>query len=101
MTISLVGTVVSNADTAGDFTTRNGGVNISGDDDFVQGTGAVGDKMSNTTELIVSDNLAGGAAGVYDFSVGGANEGAHFIGWINTKTPIDATSASWSQGTTA
>lgn len=92
MTISLVGTVVSNADTAGDFTTRNGGVNISGDDDFVQGTGAVGDKMSNTTELIVSDNLAGGAAGVYDFSVGGANEGAHFIGWINTKTPIDATS---------
>ena len=91
MTISLVGTVVSTADTAGDFSTRNGGVNISGDDDFVQGTGAVGDKMSNTAELIVSDNLAGGAAGVYDFSVGGANEGAHFIGWINTKTPIDAT----------
>ena len=92
MAIALVGTVVSSADAAGDFSTRNGGANISGDDDFVEGTGAVGDKMSNTTELLVSDNLAGGVAGLYDFSVGGADEGAHFIGWINTKTPINSVS---------
>jgi len=91
MAITLVGTVVSDCDTAGDFTTRNGGANISGDDDFVEGTGAIGDKMSATTELLVSDNLLGGASGVYDFSSGGADEGDHFIGWINTKTPINAT----------
>ena len=92
MAYTLVGTVVSSCDTAGDFTTINGGANISGDDDFVEGTGAVGDKMSNTTEILASDTLSGGAAGVYDFSVGGADEGAHFIGWVNTKTPINATS---------
>ena len=91
MAITLNGTIVSSCDTAADFTTLNGGANISGDDDNVEGTGAVGDKMSNTTELLVSDNLLGGAAGVYDFSVGGADEGAHFIGWVNTKTPISAT----------
>ena len=91
MAITLNGTIVSSCDTAGDFTNNNSGANISGDDDFVEGTGAVGDKMSGTNELLVSDNLSGGAAGVYDFSSGGADEGAHFIGWINTKTSIQAT----------
>lgn len=91
MAYTLVGTVVSTCDAAVDFTNNNSGANISGDDDFVQGTGAVGDKMSGSNELLVSDNLSGGAAGVYDFSSGGADEGAHFIGWLNTKTSINAT----------
>ena len=91
MAITLNGTIVTDADTAADFTTINSGANISGDDDFVEGTGATGDKMSNTTEVLASDALLGGVAGVYDFSSGGADEGAHFIGWVNTKTPIDAT----------
>jgi len=91
MAYTLVGTVVDVGDVAANFTTRNSGANISGDDDFVQGTGAVGDKMSNTTELLVSNTLSGGASGVYNFSSGGAHDGYHFIGWINTKTPIDAT----------
>jgi hypothetical protein len=84
---------VSTCDTAADFTTLNTAANINAtDDDFVEGTGAVGDKMSNTTELLVSDNLSGGSAGVYNFSSGGANEGWHFIGWVNVKTPFNATS---------
>ena len=93
MTIALEGTICTNADTAADFTTNNGGANISGDDDLVEGTGAVGDKMSNTTELLVSDNLTFTTSTVYDFSSAGAtsDEGAHFIGWCNTKTPINAT----------
>lgn len=87
MAITLVGEVATTADNAGDFSTLNGGANISGDDDFVQGTGAVGDKMSNTTEILASDNLTS----LYNFSVGGANEGEHIIGWVNTKTPLDPT----------
>jgi hypothetical protein len=93
MAIILVPTdgVVSSCDVEADFTTRNSGANINAtDDDFVEGTGAMGDKMSNTTELLVSDNLGGGAAGVYDFSIGGSDEGAHFIGWCNAKTPFDS-----------
>jgi hypothetical protein len=92
MAIALVGAVASSADTAGDYTTNNGGANISGDDDFVEGTGAIGDKMSNTTELLVSDTLSGGTAGVYDFSVGGNEEGQVVIAWFNSKTPLNATS---------
>jgi hypothetical protein len=91
MAISLNGTLVSTGATAADFTTLNSGANISNDDDDLDGGGAVGDKMSNTTELLASDTLLGGASGVYDFSSGGADEGKHFIGWINTKTPINVT----------
>lgn len=87
MAYTLVGEVATNADTASDFTTINGGCNISGDDDFVQGTGAVGDKMSNTTETIASNNLTS----TYNFSVGNTHEGWHVIGWFNTKTPVNST----------
>ena len=91
MAIALNGTVIHACDVATDFATLNSGSNISGDDDFVEGAGAVGDKMSNTNEILAADTLLGGAAGVYDFSVGGTNEGWHGIGWVNTKTPINAT----------
>lgn len=87
MAVILVGEVASNADTAADFTTLNGGANISGDDDFVQGTGAVGDKMSNTTEILASNNLTS----TYNFSTGGTHAGYHVIMWFNTKTPVNST----------
>ena len=91
MTVSLVGTIVSTTGIQGDFNNLNSGTNLSGDDDTVTSGGGMGDKISNQTDQIVSDNLSGGVSGVYDFSVGGADEGAHFIGWANTKTPIDQT----------
>ena len=94
MTIALFGTVVSSCDTAGDFSNNNSGANINAtDDDFVEGTGAIGDKMSNTTELLVSDALTFTTSTVFDFSSAGAttDEGAHFIGWVNLKTPFDVT----------
>lgn len=87
MAYTLIGEVSTDADTAADFTTLNGGANISGDDDNVQGTGAVGDKMSGSNEILASDNLTS----TYNFSSGGTHEGYHIIGWFNTKTPINAT----------
>jgi hypothetical protein len=87
MTISLVGEVADAGDVAGNFSTINSGANISGDDDAVENALAVGDKMSNTTEILASDTLTS----TYDFSVGGTHEGWHMIGWVNTKTPINAT----------
>lgn len=91
MTVALVGTIASTTGTQTDFNNLNTGTNLSGDDDTVTAGGGMGDKISNGTDQIVSDNLAGGASGVYDFSSGGADDGAHFIGWANTKTPINAT----------
>lgn len=90
MTISLNGEVVHSCDTATDFQTENSGANISGDDAAVEGAGAVGDKMSNTTEVLAVDAFEG-ATTTFDFSVGGTHEGWHGIGYVNTKTPINAT----------
>ena len=85
MAVTLVGEIVNSADSATGFAT--GG--ISGDDDFVEGTGALGVKASNTTATLSTTSL--GATAPYDFSVGGGEEGYHLIGWFNTKTPISAT----------
>lgn len=90
MTIALVGEVCHSCDTDVDFQTDNSGVNISGDDDIVEGAGAAGDKISNSTDVIVVDAFEG-ATTTFDFSVGGTHEGWHGIGWCNTKTPINAT----------
>jgi hypothetical protein len=87
MAVTLVGEIIDSADSATGYT--NG--NISGDDDFVEGTGAVGLKISNTTTDIVQTSLPGAGA-PYDFSVGGTEEGWHIIMWFNTKTPVNATS---------
>jgi len=91
MAVTLVGTIVSTTGTQGDFNNLNSGTNLSTDDDTVTAGGGMGDKISNGTDQIVSDNLSGGASGIFDFSSGGADAGAHFIGWANTKTPINAT----------
>lgn len=59
---------------------------------FVQGTAAIGEKVSNSTTDFKTTQLSGGGATFsFDFSVGGANEGDHLICWINALTPIDAT----------
>lgn len=87
--------VVSTTGTVGDFTTLAGGSpNVGGDgDDTVTAAGGMGMKVSGApaTDILASDNLSGGASGVYDFSSGGADEGKHFIGWVNTKGPINTT----------
>lgn len=82
MAITLVGEVVNSADATGGF---NAG-NISGDDDFVEGSGAIGIKASGVLQEMFTTTL--GATAPYDFSSGGAEEGFHIIMWFNTKTPI-------------
>ena len=59
---------------------------------FIQGTAAIGEKVSNTTTDFKTTQLSGGGATFsFDFSVGGANEGDHLLCWINALTPINAT----------
>lgn len=85
MAVTLIGEVVNACDAVTGF---NAG-NISGDDDFVEGTGAIGIKASATTQEMYTTSLGAGAP--YDFSSGGPEEGYHIIMWFNTKTPINAT----------
>jgi hypothetical protein len=88
MAITLVGEIVNSADTTTGFS--NG--NISGDDDFVEGVGALGDKTSNGTEsMYVTSSADLGATAPYDFSSGGTDEGSHIIMWFNSKTPLNTT----------
>jgi len=83
MAVILVGEVVNSCDATTGFSLGN----ISGDDDFVEGTGAIGLKASATTAEIYTTTL--GATAPYDFTTG--ELGYHIIMWFNTKTPIDAT----------
>ena len=84
MAITLVGEVVNSCDSVTGFNVGN----ISGDDDFVEGTGAIGLKSSATTSEIYTTTL--GATAPYDFTAG--ELGYHIIMWFNTKTPVNATS---------
>jgi len=86
MAITLVGEIINACDSATGFST--GG--ISGDDDFVEGSGALGVKASATTVELYTTSL--GATAPYDFSSGGGEFGYHIIMWFNTKTPINSTS---------
>jgi len=85
MAVTLVGEIVNSCDATTGFNT--GG--ISGDDDFVEGTGALGAKVSSTTTDFYTTSL--GATAPYDFSSGGGESGYHIIMWFNTKTPINST----------
>lgn len=85
MAVTLIGEIVNSCDGTGGFSTGN----ISGDDDFVEGSGAIGVKASNTTIDIFTTSLGAGAP--YDFSSGGVEEGYHCIMWFNTKTPVATT----------
>ncbi len=55
-------------------------------DSFVEGTQAVGLKVSSTTQLLYEETLL---AGPLDVSSGGAEEGEHIFGYINALTPVD------------
>jgi len=84
MAVSLIGNIINSCDATTGFNVGN----ISGDDDFVEGAGAIGVKASNTTQDMYTTSLT---SGPYNFSSGGADEGYHIIMWFNTKTPINAT----------
>lgn len=84
MAVTLVGEVVNSCDTVTGFNVGN----ISGDDDFVEGVGAIGLKSSAATSEIYTTTL--GATAPYDFTAG--ELGYHIIMWFNTKTPINSTS---------
>jgi len=81
MAVSLVGEIVNSCD-AEVFNVGN----ISGDDDFVEGTGAIGLKIAASYAEIYTTTL--GATAPYDFSSGGAEFGWHYILWFNTKLAI-------------
>lgn len=85
MAVSLVGEVVNSCDAITGFNTGS----ISGDDDFVQGSGAIGVKNSASTLEMYTTSL--GATAPYDFSSGGSEFGWHIILWGNSKSPINAT----------
>lgn len=85
MTVSLVGEVVNSCDATTGFSIGN----ISTDDDFVQGSGAIGVKNSASTASMYTTSL--GATAPYDFSSGGSEFGWHIIMWFNSKSPINAT----------
>lgn len=85
MAVTLIGEIVNSCDIETDFNQGN----ISGDDDFVEGTGAIGLKASSVTVEIYTSVL--GLTAPYNFASGGSEFGYHIIMWFNTKTPIDAT----------
>jgi len=85
MAVTLIGEIVNSCDAVTGFNLGN----ISGDDDFVEGTGAIGLKISATYSELYTTTL--GATAPYDFSVGGGEEGYHYILWFNSKLAIPAT----------
>jgi hypothetical protein len=85
MSIILVGEIINSCDAVTGFNVGN----ISTDDDFVEGTGAIGLKASVGVTEIYTTTL--GATSPYDLSSATAELGAHIIMWFNTKTSIDLT----------
>jgi len=87
--VAFLGDKAEDSENATDFANYAGADNT---DVFVEGTQSVGLKTSSTTNVFVSESLAGGASGVYDFSSGGADEGEHIWVMFNGLTPVNATS---------
>lgn len=85
MAVTLIGEIVNSCDAVTGFNVGN----ISTDDDFVEGTGAIGLKASLGLNEMYTTTL--GATAPYDFSSAGSEFGWHIILWLNTKTPIDTT----------
>jgi hypothetical protein len=85
MGVVLIGEIVNSCDTTGGFNQGNIGV----DDDWVEGVAAIGLKIAASYQEIYTTTLGAGAP--YDFSVGGTEEGYHYILWFNTKMPQPAT----------
>jgi hypothetical protein len=87
VTVALVGEVMNTCDSTAGFSTGN----ISTDDEFVQGTGAIGAKTSGTYRGFFTTTFEAGASNPYDFSVGASEEGYHFIMYFGAKSPLQAT----------
>ena len=86
MTVALNdGEVVNSCDGTGGFSAGN----IDSEDDFIEGAGAIGAKISAATTEFYTTTL--GAAAPYDFSSGGGEEGFHIVIWFGSKTPLHAT----------
>jgi hypothetical protein len=85
MAVTLIGEIVNSCDATTGFNQGN----ISSDDPFIEGTGAIGLKNSNGTQQLYTTSLGAGAP--YDFSTTGPEAGYHIIMWFNTKSPINAT----------
>ena len=83
MAVTLVGEVVNSCDATTGFSAGN----ISGDDDFVEGTGALGAKVSNTYTAFYTTSL--GATAPYNYNV--AELGWHIIMYFGAKSPLNAT----------
>lgn len=83
MAVTLVGEVVNSADATTGYNVGN--INAT-DDDFVEGTGAIGLKASvGLNEMYTTDFPTAS----YDFRSGGGEFEDHIIMWFNTKTPIN------------
>lgn len=89
MAVSLnSGQVVNDCDNNTGFN----GIPTQTEPSFIQGTAAIGEKVSNgTTDFKTTQLSGGGGTFSFDFSSGGANEGDHLLCWINALTPINAT----------
>jgi hypothetical protein len=86
MPATLIGEIVNTCDA---ITGWNAG-NISTDDDFVEGTGCVGNKVSAAVAEFYTTVL--GVTAPYSFASGGNKFGQHFIMWFASKSKIDAAS---------
>jgi hypothetical protein len=93
MPVVLIGEVVNSGDAATGYVADT--PNISTDDDFVEGTGAVGIKASGATVELYT--TAQGSTSPYDFSSTGNEFGYHVIMWFNSKTPLNTTPVTDSQ----
>ena len=85
MAVTLVGEIVTSCDSVTGF--NQGG--ISGDDDFVEGSGALGVKASNAYRDFYTTSL--GPTAPYNFSSAGGESGYHLIMYFGSKSPLDAT----------
>ena len=83
--VTFAGDKAEDAETAGDYNT---GAAVT--DAFYEGTQSVGVKTSAALGRFYSSALAGGVAGSYDFSSGGADEGEHIFAMFNALTPTDS-----------
>ena len=79
--VAFVGAKQVDAEASGTFNAGN-----DNSDSFVEGTQAIGLKVSSTTQLLYEETLLSGPV---DVSSGGAEEGEHIFGYINALTPVD------------
>lgn len=90
-TVTLLGTVANDCDDGATDFGRNTNTEI-----FIQGTAAVGSKVSATTATFSTTTLTGAP---YDFSSGGTEEGDHIIMWFDALNAANGFGIFVSEGT--